>query len=471
MLPVWDNSDYDPSEAEPALAMLVEQPERLQHARHRFSESPPADISLRPRGIRSMSTRSRVTTPPTPATPPGEDEFKSAAQFALECGASTPANQFRVQQAEEEKRVFEAEDDGKLDLPCGTIYTRYTYIHEPGIFGVGERWLHEEPLDSTFATTPHPEIFKNPFAGLFERTETPNNQRREPLSTKQRAEIARERDAPRSFYHFQWQLAKERDRIHGELVVGEAAASASLDINTQAYQNMKSLWEERRLWDTKWANGDAPSNTRQAIILSTYYDQIPITVPANYGLEYRSVNSQDSRKQRASEHPDVVSTGLQAPIPTSLRKDAPFIAESEVQEPQQSAAEQSTRSNVVVTLKPPAWKPPDLSRPSRTLPPDKPRRGRPEKRAEDQALDHQEIKQGSCKSHSSRCPSQQADIASRKQHKDLNTAPSRERPKTTGHDEAKSVTGEGTLTKAASAKPQGIVKEKRLRTRKKKARE
>jgi hypothetical protein len=60
----------------------------------------------------------------------------------------------------------------------------------------------------------------------------------------------REREASRPFYQFVYQVSEECERIQEESADGGDTNTA--DINTRAYEIVKSTWTKRRIWKTRW---------------------------------------------------------------------------------------------------------------------------------------------------------------------------------------------------------------------------
>ncbi|KAI4185039.1 MAG: hypothetical protein LQ346_005999 [Caloplaca aetnensis] len=243
--------------AERALANLAENPERLDRARKRFSVSPPSYTS-QPSGVTTLSN-----SPGAPSIPDGV-EISQEARDSLDRNASIPRTQFSAQQVEEEQRIFSRESEGALHLPPGTIYTRYAFDvvkkrwqeqgiwsdewnSEPGYFRVGRKWKHEEPGPSSDV-----QAESEAAQLLIGSSMVPKTGEIQHLTREEQGKVEHDREASRPIHQFYWQLSKERDRIHGEVTVGQAAASADLDINTKAYENVKKIWRERSIWDIEW---------------------------------------------------------------------------------------------------------------------------------------------------------------------------------------------------------------------------
>ncbi|KAL8725831.1 MAG: hypothetical protein Q9166_007118 [cf. Caloplaca sp. 2 TL-2023] len=247
-------------QAERALATLVEHPERLNRARWRFSASPPSYTSPPPED---------TTEPPTPGDPDARRVEQAEQREIAKHEASKPYNQIGAQEMELRERINKEERLGIHRVPNFKPYDEYTFEaikrswEEQGIWNkrwdrtpfckrVFWRWKHEEPLESGCESDSDADAEDDSAYQLFSRTIPSKRKRKAPLSDEQRARLEHDREASRPIHQFLWQMSKERDVIRGEATLGEAATTADLDINTQAYKNIKALWEKRNIWDIKW---------------------------------------------------------------------------------------------------------------------------------------------------------------------------------------------------------------------------
>ena len=262
-----------------ALDGLEADPFGLDHARTRFSQPPPSYVS-NPSGT---TTRSASPEPPNDEQrrrEQREQRFQRRRKLMDERAASLPLQQFDAQVDEEKKRIWNANPrtNWMSKIPIAgteekqaieTIKERWA---EQGIWkdgwdemaagrgymGVG-KWKHEEPLElesesetDTEAESPPPtfSIFGVP-------QKPPQPKLRRPKSDDERRQIAerraiweREREASRPYYQFIYQISKGRERTQDESTNGEGADAA--DINTRAYENVKSSWIKRGIWNTGW---------------------------------------------------------------------------------------------------------------------------------------------------------------------------------------------------------------------------
>jgi hypothetical protein len=138
--------------ADSALAALIEDPERLDLARGRFSESPPSYRS-------HMSHNSTVLQSPDPPSEEQQHREEWKWQLIQEHEASFPSNQFRTQKLEELEWMREAAENRTRRRPVGpnwyelaeeAVKSRWV---EQGIWNddwknrTVWRWKHEEPLE------------------------------------------------------------------------------------------------------------------------------------------------------------------------------------------------------------------------------------------------------------------------------------------------------------------------------------
>ncbi|KAI4228911.1 MAG: hypothetical protein L6R40_008095 [Gallowayella cf. fulva] len=241
--------------AERALATLADHPERLDRARRRFSKSPPFYKSPSP-----GSTLSNSPNPPSPGAMTRDQELQESWRRLH----SLPCHQLSWQIAVERHWIVEACDDRRLEIPPRVPFDTLASEmvkkrwREQGIWDEewdvhsGDhrwRWKHEEQSDLKTSKPCFKNLFAGPFAQLKDREEQP----KEPtLTAEQQAKLEHDREASRPFHQFLWQLNRERDLIRGEPTIQKAAASASLDINTKAYDNIKALWVQAGIWDPEW---------------------------------------------------------------------------------------------------------------------------------------------------------------------------------------------------------------------------
>lgn len=215
--------------ADRALAALVEDPQRLDLARERFSESPPSYRSH----LSHNSTRSQ-----SPHSPSKEQRLRDEHKWKLiqEHGASYPSNQLKAQKREEIKCLNEAAwnltDRNQLvgkDISKVVEENVKKRWVEQGIWNekwktrTPWRWKHEEPLDPD--SEPEADSDAGFEASLFyPPSERPVTKPRQPRSAEELQQTAqrrlvrnRQREASRPYSQFIYQMSKERERIQNEI--------------------------------------------------------------------------------------------------------------------------------------------------------------------------------------------------------------------------------------------------------------
>lgn len=245
--------------AERALVALIEDPERLDRARRRFSESPPTCKSH----DSLPSTLSRSPNPPSE-----RQKLREERKWKLirDRDQSRPYYQFGAEWSEEKKRILREAMAGKPRVPVGTVFDDFAKETvkrrwvEQGIWNnewdatcpAGAKWKHEPESDSEDGQDSEPQ---SPVFSSCPKEAQPKQ--RQPKSDEEKGQIAerqatQEREASRPFFRFVYQVSRERGMILDEWRVGEAAVPAPADVNTRAYENIKSDWIERGIWNQKW---------------------------------------------------------------------------------------------------------------------------------------------------------------------------------------------------------------------------
>ncbi|KAF5132868.1 hypothetical protein E5D57_003490 [Metarhizium anisopliae] len=281
-----------------ALAALAQDPERLDRARARFSESPP---SYRSR----LSHNSALSQSPEPPCDEQQRCEERKWELIREHGESFPSNQLLAQENEEIDRLTQLDPIRMRRIPVGTNYHKLAKENvmkrwvEQGIWNEEWksrsvwRWKHEEPLDPKFESN------KDEMAGIESRLFGPPLEEREstprppqgvqdlPMTEERRRIREREREASRPYHQFVYQVSKERELILDEMSPPEAAdfsylnkwppilhqaalqggagcqrtptepnveysVSTPPDINTTAYERVKDTWVRRGTWNKKW---------------------------------------------------------------------------------------------------------------------------------------------------------------------------------------------------------------------------
>ncbi|KAI0908570.1 hypothetical protein F4823DRAFT_639970 [Ustulina deusta] len=254
-----------------SLAALVEDPQLLDNMRRRFSESPP---SYRSRES-GTTTRSQSSNAPSSEAPSrGTREI----ELHIEHSASFPSAQFPVQIREECRQLYKErylhEVPHRFWEPSPALEASATEIVkkrwiEQGIWkddwNNGNkprgRWKHEEPLQSEpgSETDSGGEGQANPFASnpfAPKRKEPPAKRQKAKLDARQiaerRAVLEREREASRPYHQFLWQVSRERERIQEEQGLSGSSIGEHADINTTAYETIRSKWTKQGMWHMKW---------------------------------------------------------------------------------------------------------------------------------------------------------------------------------------------------------------------------
>jgi hypothetical protein len=275
-----------------ALGRLEGDPLRLDRARRRFSNSPPAYTS-NPSGT---TTRSESPMPPSEEQRRREQRL---VQLRRERMASYPREQFSAQTSEELERLWDADPRMGGRRPIAIKGTHDKMAHETvkkrwieqGIWNnkwnnmADGRWKHEEPLEveSELETDSEAESSSR----FFSFPPRPQPKSRRPKSDVEKRRIAerrvvreREREASRPYYQFVYQISKECERIQEESVNGEGTITA--DINTRAYENVKNTWTKRGIWNGRW--GILPGMSwkhEEPLEEEAAGDPVPVPVPVN----------------------------------------------------------------------------------------------------------------------------------------------------------------------------------------------
>ncbi len=197
----------------------------------------------------------------SPISPSDEQQRRDERKSRLELDwyASFPSNQFRAQKTEELRRIQQCPPR----TPLATDYYKLAEANvkrrwvEQGIWHEKRTrsgtwcWKHELPLELESESETEPEAEgPAPLFGLGPLGLAPK--RRRPKSAEELQRIRerrpvreREREASRPFHQFLYQVSRERERI-------EAESRAGPDVNTQAYETVRSTWTKRGIWNRKW---------------------------------------------------------------------------------------------------------------------------------------------------------------------------------------------------------------------------
>lgn len=184
--------------------------------------------------------------------------------------ASRPNQQFDAQVLEWEASIIEGIENRKSDVPDGTNMNNLAYETvkknwiEQGIWSdewvnmPSEQWMHEEPT----VITPEPETYPGdrPLLGLFGDP----LERALPTGTGKNAQQGGERQAQakrrpgdepsRPFHQFIYQISKEQVRLLDARpsLLFRGPEPPAANINTNAYERVKSIWVKRGIWNEEW---------------------------------------------------------------------------------------------------------------------------------------------------------------------------------------------------------------------------
>ncbi|KAJ2988362.1 hypothetical protein NUW58_g4018 [Xylaria curta] len=211
-------------EADLALKALANDPEKLDHARSRFSK-PPRSYRSYPSGATTLLH--------SPNEPPAEQRLLEQEEFEMNeryCD-SCPENQYRARVREETERIIQ--EKGYQKKRAIFSYTCALLAEKK----IKQLWIEQRIWDDSW----------DGFAkwGPWKHEEE-NNERLRDIPIQ-------EREASRPFYQFVYQLSIARERILERLKDDVSAVTVdSADINTAAYEEVKNDWVMTGLWNKKW---------------------------------------------------------------------------------------------------------------------------------------------------------------------------------------------------------------------------
>ena len=245
-------------QAHEALSVLEEDPQRLDHSRRRFSDSPPSYSSC-------QSRNSTLSQSPNPPSDEQRREEERRWQLIEACRASIPRKQFLDQCTEESERVLKGIKDRTLDITIGTNFHQIARDNvknrwvEQGIWNekwnrmADGCWKHEEPLELESESETEPRsVFSFSIEQPRLRQRRPKSDEEKWQMAQRRARLEREREASRPFNQFIYQVSKERERTQDETGNRKAMATTAPDINTTAYEAVKNTWIKRNIWNRSW---------------------------------------------------------------------------------------------------------------------------------------------------------------------------------------------------------------------------
>ncbi|KXG45635.1 uncharacterized protein PGRI_034020 [Penicillium griseofulvum] len=170
-------------------------------------------------------------------------------QLIKDHDASRANNQFETQVQELEARLIEGIEKGRHTIPKGTN------VSEAARNTVKYGWIKQEIWDRDWENTTEPwwpwrheEWPTRPY-----NLNWPHNMSREDWA--EWGKVYPDGGEPsRPFHQFTYQISKERERIEDESSAPYRSTRVrpSKDINTRAYENVKSVWIKRGIWDNRW---------------------------------------------------------------------------------------------------------------------------------------------------------------------------------------------------------------------------
>lgn len=122
------------------------------------------------------------------------------------------------------------------------------------------KWKHEESLELEFESEadsraePKVRIFSFARKRVVAKPRRQKSDEEKRRLVEPRATRERKREASRPFHQFVYQISKEREQIQAGSRSGEATTTATAipDINTKVYENVKSTWIKRGIWNGRW---------------------------------------------------------------------------------------------------------------------------------------------------------------------------------------------------------------------------
>ena len=217
----------------------------------RFSRSPPRVSSV-------PSTAYEESEPPSPSAPLQDNETK-------ELEMSDPHAQFSIQVEDELGRIRAARDKGLLQHPkvfdleeAAEANVKYRWIQQ-GIWD--KRWNHQ--LHKTWKHELEDPLPLVRLSNITEKSEVKN------LETKHKrtqADLKEEyhelvqcavddqgRQLSRPCYQFIYQICQQREWIKMGLSEQDQNQDQQTDLDTRAYEAVKSRWVRDGIWDDDWA--------------------------------------------------------------------------------------------------------------------------------------------------------------------------------------------------------------------------
>ncbi|KAI2728972.1 hypothetical protein DTO027I6_8320 [Penicillium roqueforti] len=180
--------------------------------------------------------------------------------------ASRANRQFDAQVYELEARIIEGIENRTLDVPDGTNMNNLA--HET----VKKNWMKQGIWNEEWEHVPQPwwmwrheelpEVTPAPKIDLDRlsrsRGEEPTKagfwDKKIPHSGERKAKQKPGDEPSRPFHQFIYQISKERERVQNasDSPDSPSSVSALTNINTEAYEHVKSIWIKRGIWNDQW---------------------------------------------------------------------------------------------------------------------------------------------------------------------------------------------------------------------------
>ena len=292
-----------------ALYGLEMDPLALDRARSRFSQPPPSYKSHQS-GTTTRSASPEPSINEQQRRKREDERFHRRGKLMDDRAASFPLEQFLVQVKEETRRIWHANprnngvseryipSEGEEESEAiETIKKRWV---EQGIWKdewnemaagrymyVGRRWKHEDQLELESESETDTEAEPSPLRSLFVIQKPQSRPRRSKSDdemrriTERRVVREREREASRPYHQFIYQISKERERVKQEVSNGDKDEADAVDINTEAYKNVKNIWTRRGIWNEGWGILPGMSWKHESPLEEEEPSEDPAPIPAN----------------------------------------------------------------------------------------------------------------------------------------------------------------------------------------------
>ncbi|KAJ5158881.1 uncharacterized protein N7500_008532 [Penicillium coprophilum] len=233
------------------LDKLANDPKRLDVDRSRFD-----------REVSYVSNQSHNSTASLSPGSPSEVQRRERQQrrdrekwqLMKEHDASRANEQFDAQVYELEALIIEEIENRTREIPNGTNMNNLAHETvknkwmKQGIWN--EEWDHIAQPWWVWMHEDSPKATQAPYLN------PPYNLKGEKLLTTRlgNKKVPRGDEPSRPFHQFIYQISEERERIEKDCVAssGTVPVSPSEDVNTKAYETVKSTWLRRGIWNNQW---------------------------------------------------------------------------------------------------------------------------------------------------------------------------------------------------------------------------